>query len=384
MWSFSHRRNKAQAPQEDPRDSSEHKTAACHDYSPLHLDIRATGICINDKPLKTLNVSSLAEIFGPARLVSSTGASGDFERKGYESLAMWDEVGIFAFTVDGEDTTELGVRLAEDPVGEAAMYFDFASRRPSQLFPGSLTFEGRSPLSSIPQADLRTAYISLDTHAGEWTATFFLNATECGDLRTLNLVQRKAKAATDELTDYVRAAAHRFAWVSITYNAPRSDNRPSLERAPTGRWKHPVSDEPLLEFLSLPFRLAVIQELMYEQDLLKPRFDVYDFAADQGDQSFNPEDTGLECIPSVLEWFRTLPIPARLAERVEEIVFDGGNEIYLQLIPQWDGEDGAFHMESLSESDIVALPQLKKVQDLGGFLGLQARTALIRCGVEVI
>lgn len=240
MWSFFHRRNKAQAPQEDPRDSSEHKTAACHDYSPLHLDIRATGICINDKPLKTLNVSSLAEIFGPARLVSSTGASGDFERKGYESLAMWDEVGIFAFTVDGEDTTELGVRLAEDPVGEAAMYFDFASRRPSQLFPGSLTVEGRSPLSSIPQADLRTAYISLDTHAGEWTATFFLNATECGDLRTLNLVQRKAKAATDELTDYVRAAAHRFAWVSITYNAPRSDNRPSLERAPTGRWKHPV------------------------------------------------------------------------------------------------------------------------------------------------
>ncbi len=35
-----------------------------------------------------------------------------------------------------------------------------------------------------------------------------------------------------------------------------------------------------------------------------------------------------------LEYFEKLPIPKKFAEHVKEIDMDGGNEIYMNLIPQ--------------------------------------------------
>ena len=74
---------------------------------------------------------------------------------------------------------------------------------------------------------------------------------------------------------------------------------------------------------------------------------------------------------------------SRLAERSETLVLDGGNDIYLQLIPQWDGEDDAFTITSLKEADLAPFTNLKKVQDIGGFLRPRARTALVKHGIEV-
>lgn len=38
-----------------------------------------------------------------------------------------------------------------------------------------------------------------------------------------------------------------------------------------------VPDEPCLIFDTFNFKLAVIQELMYNQEVLKPYFDIYDY-----------------------------------------------------------------------------------------------------------
>ena len=39
---------------------------------------------------------------------------------------------------------------------------------------------------------------------------------------------------------------------------------------------------------------------------------------------------------------------------------DGGNEIYMNIIPQWDGEDGTFDLNELSLSELLQLLNLKE------------------------
>ena len=341
------------------------------------IDVTPAGVKIEDTLFETLSVSALAEVLGQPRIVPPDDHAPEANRYVPSTLAIWDGAGIFAFTKGGDEASELEVRLSHDPVEEARVKFDFATMRPCQIFSGTFTVAGRKPLEAIPVKELRKAYIMLETNAGNWQTTFFLNDTECGELREMEFLDRFAKLDTDELADVVRSATHPFSQVSIRYDAPK------VVRKPSGKWKHPASEEALLTLASFPFRLAVIQELMYEQDALTPRFDVYDFAQDRGARSFDPDEVGSEVIPSVRTWFRTLPIPARLAERVETLVLDGGNDIYLQLIPQWDGEDDAFTITSLNEADLAPFTNLKKVQDIGGFLRPRARTALVKHGIEV-
>ena len=39
---------------------------------------------------------------------------------------------------------------------------------------------------------------------------------------------------------------------------------------------------------------------------------------------------------------------------------DGGNEIYMNLIPQWDGEDDSFDLNEVSLKELQQLPTLIK------------------------
>ena len=39
---------------------------------------------------------------------------------------------------------------------------------------------------------------------------------------------------------------------------------------------------------------------------------------------------------------------------------DGGNEIYMNLIPQWDGEDDSFDLNEVSLKELQQFPNLKK------------------------
>ena len=87
-------------------------------------------------------------------------------------------------------------------------------------------------------------------------------------------------------------------------------------------------------------------------------------------------------IPAVRDWFERLPIPARLGASVTELEFLG-SEVYLQLLPNWDGEDDLFTVYEITDADLAQLPNLTTVDDEGSFIGPKAWATLRAHGIEV-
>ncbi len=114
-----------------------------------------------------------------------------------------------------------------------------------------------------------------------------------------------------------------------------------------------------VEFMDFNFKLAVVQVLMYEQGVLLPEFDVYAFARDYEGREIDIDAEGYEIIPEVRAYFEALEVPAAALAEVEALYQDGGNEIYMQLSPFWDGEDDRFDIHSAE--DAALLPNLKRV-----------------------
>lgn len=123
-----------------------------------------------------------------------------------------------------------------------------------------------------------------------------------------------------------------------------------------------MPDEACLTFDTFNFKLAVINELMYNQEVLKPYFDIYDY------MEFKKASWDLETfenIKPVVSFFKKLPIPSRFADLVTEINMDGSDEIYMQIAPEWDGSDERFDFYKLTESELKQFKNLKKMQILG-------------------
>ena len=123
-------------------------------------------------------------------------------------------------------------------------------------------------------------------------------------------------------------------------------------------YKLKETDEELLHFDNINFKLTIIQVLMYDLRVLKPYFDIYDFADEFSEEDIDTES--MEIIQPTLEYMMNLPIPKKYAEQVQEIYMDGGNEIYLNLIPQWDGEDDSFDLNEVSLKELQQFPNLKQ------------------------
>ena len=123
-------------------------------------------------------------------------------------------------------------------------------------------------------------------------------------------------------------------------------------------YKLKETDEELLHFDNINFKLTIIQVLMYDLRVLKPYFDIYDFAEEFSDLEIDTES--MEIIQPALDYMIDLPIPKKYAEQVQEIYMDGGNEIYLNLIPQWDGEDDGFDLNEVSLKELQQFPNLKQ------------------------
>ena len=82
------------------------------------------------------------------------------------------------------------------------------------------------------------------------------------------------------------------------------------------------------------------------------------------------------------EWLEQYPVPARLAPEVTEIEMDGGNEIYTQLCPFWDGEDGAFDLNTITEAELRQFPNLNHIT-LMSSKPEQVLPVLERCSIKV-
>ena len=123
-------------------------------------------------------------------------------------------------------------------------------------------------------------------------------------------------------------------------------------------YKLKTTDEELLHFDNITFKLAIIQVLMYDLRVLKPFFDIYDFAEEFSEEEIDTES--MEIIQPALEYMMNLPIPKKYAEQVQGIYMDGGNEIYMNLIPQWDGEDDSFDLNEVSLRELQQFSNLKQ------------------------
>lgn len=107
------------------------------------------------------------------------------------------------------------------------------------------------------------------------------------------------------------------------------------------------------------FKLMVIQKLMYEDEVLLPKFDVWAYAKQH---KIDIESVGYDIILEALNYFKNLEIPMDLLIDIEELLTDGGDEIYSQIIPFWDGECETFSVSSLEDLGYVS--RLKRTNNM--------------------
>ncbi|MBU3104313.1 DUF6892 domain-containing protein [Clostridium gasigenes] len=70
--------------------------------------------------------------------------------------------------------------------------------------------------------------------------------------------------------------------------------------------------------------------------------------------------TGANPIKEMLEFFSELNIKQKDLEKITELCFDGGNEIYSYIQPDWDGEDLLFDIQSVKGFEYIK--NLKSVE----------------------
>jgi len=94
------------------------------------------------------------------------------------------------------------------------------------------------------------------------------------------------------------------------------------------------------------------------------------------------ERGGYELLQPVYDYLVRYPLTPEHLAAVEQLVFDGGNEIYFFVRPIWDGEGGEFNVRSLE--GIALLPALRSInvismlddRDLSRFADLKKLTTL--------
>lgn len=69
---------------------------------------------------------------------------------------------------------------------------------------------------------------------------------------------------------------------------------------------------------------------------------------------------GYEYIPEMVEYFENLKLTEEDLAMVEQLVFDGGEDIYFLLMTDWDGESDEFDVQSVKGFEL--LPNLKSVE----------------------
>lgn len=114
----------------------------------------------------------------------------------------------------------------------------------------------------------------------------------------------------------------------------------------------------ILHFDTLNFKLAIIQVLMYDLHLLKPEFDIYDFADHYEGEKIDMDSDII--IEPAMNFFKEMEIPKNFAPYVEMLYMDGGNDVYMNIIPQWDGEDESFDLNEITLEELQQFPNLKK------------------------
>lgn len=272
------------------------------------INIEEDGIEINNKYfLFPLDFSDLINQFGDKY--------EQWRETDTNNIYMWNNLGIKVFVPKNKDKRiEISIKTAD--VNESFL--------PKNAFNGELKFKNRKYLD----------FISITAN----DKTF--KTIEMGNIRVSALISENEPKNIEEvsISEIVKDKITKIK--SDKYNLIK------------------ISGENI-EFTDFNFKLAIIQELMYIKQLIKPKFDIFEFIDYYEKREINIDEEGYKPIPEAIEYFKDLLIDSTFAEQITQIYQDGGNEIYMNITPYWDGEDDSFNIQVYE--DIKHFPNLKKM-----------------------
>ena len=324
----------------------------------VEINLDRNGISINGVFAQEMTKDFLIAALGEPRII---------DRDGKKALTfMWDDIGVKTYT--NNDRESISSLYLECPSLSGENHWD----TPKSDFAGSFTVEKKPFIEKIPKKKLEDAYIYLENiKIGNWKIEACFSEELQNKLKELDIKRRVANPS--EVADLVRNASNPFGTISVRFEPKRVSSE---------KYKHKMPGNKILSFDNFNFKLAVVQELMYNKKLIEPKFDVYDFAKDYVKREIDVEDEGYKPIREVKKWFEELPINASLAENIEELYLDGGNDIYLQIIPLWDGEDSYYEIKAISREELSQFSKLERVTTAMG-IGKNAKAVLGEAGIEV-
>ncbi len=266
----------------------------------MKIELSNSSYKINDTPFTyPIDTESLKVLIGePSRVVKLK----------YNTVLTWDDLGIYCHSKDGSKIAAINVLLND---GEDYRF------TPKKIFSGSLLIHGE---------DIRNRAI--------------VEEERVGDVLAFNSLDREDKT------------------IISTCLEPYQEKEPKQLKDPNRYKQIPIKGKAIV-FKDFNFKLAIIQILMYEKELIHPKFDVYDFIERHTDRAIDIEEEGYDLIPEVTAYFKALEIDEKFALEITEIEQDGGDDIYGEMMRFWSGEDDEFNIQSAE--DAKSFPNLKSV-----------------------
>ncbi len=106
----------------------------------------------------------------------------------------------------------------------------------------------------------------------------------------------------------------------------------------------------MIEFKSINFKLIVLNELR-TLGYFKSDFDnLLNTYWDEKNFTYEP-------IKEIFDFCKNVTLTQKLLNEIKSLEFDGGNEIYQDIIPNWDGEDTQFDIDTIE--DVIHLKNLE-------------------------
>ncbi|MCM1466716.1 MAG: hypothetical protein NC086_01110 [Alistipes sp.] len=109
------------------------------------------------------------------------------------------------------------------------------------------------------------------------------------------------------------------------------------------------------DFEDFGFKLVVIDSLLGKNASFSEEL------AEMKEKYVNEYDgEAYTCIPEMVQYFENLKLTEGDLALVDKLVFDGGDDVYFLLMPDWDGESDEFIVNSVKGFE--RLPNLKTVE----------------------
>lgn len=115
-----------------------------------------------------------------------------------------------------------------------------------------------------------------------------------------------------------------------------------------------------LHFDNINFKLAVLQQLIFEKKLFSPEYDFGDFYEMAYDDDADYEEEYEKYCARALQYFTYLSVPSEYAESITRIDASIDDDIYYEICPEWDGDD-RFYINEISEREAIQFPKLRDI-----------------------